>query len=162
MNTDEIKNLITEFLRKLTLDFDGIEVMDNPATKKPRFVVKTNDSKLLIGNRGANLQALNHIIKQAARKKSGDNETATNFLVDVNNYYGKRIDDVIYQAKITAERVRMFKRDIEMLPMNAYERLLVHSFFSDDKHITTESQGEGKFRKIVLKYCEVDALKAVT
>lgn len=161
MSTDETKNLIIEFLRKLTIDFDGIDVVDNPATKKPRFIVKTNDSKLLIGNRGANLQAFNHVVKQAARKKSPNDEASADFLVDVNNYYGKRIDEVIYQAKITAERVRMFKRDIEMLPMNAYERLLIHSFFSDDASITTESQGEGKFRKIVLKYCESEPMKIV-
>lgn len=159
MNTEDTKNLILEFLKKLNIDIDRIETVNNPATHKPRFVIKTRDSKLLIGNRGANLYALNFLVKQIARKKVGSEEDPVNFLIDVNNYHGKRIDEVIYQAKITAERVRMFKRDIEMLPMNAYERLLVHTFFSDDSSITTESQGEGKFRKIVLKHCESDTHK---
>ena len=161
MNTDETKNLIEEFLKKLNIDFDGIEPVHNSVIKKQRFVVKTKDSKLLIGNRGENLQSLNLIVKQIARKKAPLDESSANFLVDVNNYYGKRIDEVIYQAKITAERVRMFKRDIEMMPMNAYERLLVHSFFSEDVSISTESQGEGKFRKIVLKYYEPNIPKVV-
>ncbi len=160
MNTEDTKNLITEFLGKLSIDVDGIEAINNPATQKPRFVIKTKDSKLLIGNRGANLHALNLLVKQIARKKVASEDAAVNFLIDVNNYHGKRIDEVLYQAKITAERVRMFKHDIEMLPMNAYERLLIHSFFSEDTSISTESQGEGKFRKIVLKYCETDAYKA--
>ena len=162
MTTAEIKTFIGEFLQKLNIVFDGIEVVNDPATKKPRFIVKSKDSKLIIGSRGENLQAINLLIKQAIRKKSTEDEETANFLIDVNNYYGKRIDDVLYQAKITAERVRMFKRDIELLPMNAYERLLVHSYFSDDSVITTESQGEGKFRKIVLKYCASDVLKATT
>ena len=157
MTTEEIKTFIGEFLQKLNVVFDGIEVVNDPATKKPRFIVKSKDSKLIIGSRGENLQAINLLIKQAIRKRSAEDEEA-NFLIDVNNYYGKRIDDVLYQAKITAERVRMFKHDIELLPMNAYERLLVHSYFSDDNVITTESQGEGKFRKIVLKYCEPDSM----
>ncbi len=159
MQIDETKNHIAEFLKKLNTDVDGIEVVSNPATKKPRFLIRTKDSKLLIGNRGANLQALNLLIKQMVRKKTG-NEEASNFIIDVNNYYGKRIDEVLYQARITAERVRMFKRDIEMTPMNAYERLLVHSFFSEDTTVATESQGEGKFRKIVLKYRDAEVAQA--
>ena len=39
-----------------------------------------------------------------------------------------------------------------MHPMNAYERLIVHSAFTDDPDIETESHGEGKFRRVVLKY----------
>jgi spoIIIJ-associated protein len=51
-----------------------------------------------------------------------------------------------------AQRARLFKHDVEMSPMNPYERLVVHELFAEDPEIVTESAGEGKFRHIVLKY----------
>jgi spoIIIJ-associated protein len=55
-------------------------------------------------------------------------------------------------ARPLAQRARLFKHDVEMAPMSAYERLVVHELFSEDPEIKTESAGEGKFRHIVLKY----------
>ena len=36
--------------------------------------------------------------------------------------------------------------------MSSYERMIVHSTFSDDPEVTTESEGEGKFRRVILKH----------
>ena len=55
-------------------------------------------------------------------------------------------------VRLLAQRARLFKHDVEMGPMSAYERLVVHELFADDPEIKTESQGEGKFRHIVLKH----------
>ena len=51
-----------------------------------------------------------------------------------------------------AERAKTFKSDIEMPPINAYERMLVHSMFINDREIKTESEGEGKTRRIIFRY----------
>ena len=54
-----------------------------------------------------------------------------------------------------AERARFFKKDIEMSPMTAYERMIVHSSFSDFPDIETESFGGGRDRFVVIKYKEI-------
>ena len=50
------------------------------------------------------------------------------------------------------ERAKVFKYDVEMSPMNSYERRIIHSLFANDREISTESVGEGKVRRVVLKY----------
>ena len=51
-----------------------------------------------------------------------------------------------------ASRAKTFKRDIELEPMSSYERMIVHSTLADDTAVRTESDGEGKFRKVIIKY----------
>ena len=56
------------------------------------------------------------------------------------------------EALVLAQRAKAFKSNVEMAPMNAYERMIIHSVFASDKEIKTESEGEGKMRRIVFKY----------
>ena len=51
-----------------------------------------------------------------------------------------------------AERVRFFKSPVELEPMNAYERRIVHDFVSKHGDINSESTGVGKSRRVVLSY----------
>ena len=79
-------------------------------------------------------------------------EEAAAFLIDVNGHHEAQMEHVRQDARTLAQRVRLFKHDVEMPPLSSYERLVVHEMFSNDPDITTESAGEGKFRHIVLKY----------
>jgi spoIIIJ-associated protein len=58
------------------------------------------------------------------------------------------------KAVMMAERARSFRYDVELSPMSAYERLIVHSALSSEPHVKTESQGEGRGRRVVIKYVE--------
>lgn len=147
-----IKKIIEDFLNKLTVEFDEIEIIENEA--HPTLLIKTNDSGALIGSGGESLKALNHLIKKIVEKKlyQENPENRLQFLLDVNNYYEKRMETLKNQAKILAQRARMFKSNVEMSPMNAYERMIIHATFADDNEIETLSEGEGKARRIVLKY----------
>jgi spoIIIJ-associated protein len=146
-----IKNIIEETLKRLTISYDTIEVARDNIHKKLKFLITSKDSKLLIGSHGANLSAFSHVVKQMTRKK-GLVDDNSDFLIDVNGYHSRRVEEIIYQAQRMAERAKLFKRDIEMLPASPYERMVVHSYFTEDPEIDTESQGEGKFRRVVLKY----------
>ncbi len=53
-----------------------------------------------------------------------------------------------------AKRARSFKIDVEMDPMTSYERMLVHSHLEGRPNIKTESIGEGKERRLVIKFVE--------
>ena len=142
-----LKNLVTTLLETLGATAESITVSTGHRTV---VAITSNDSKELIGPNGEHLRALNTVARRVAETKHG--EEAASFLIDVNNYYEAKMDVVRANAKMLAQRARLFKHDVEMSPMSAYERLVVHELFSDDPEIKTESQGEGKFRHIVLKY----------
>jgi hypothetical protein len=61
-------------------------------------------------------------------------------------------DSVKAVAHMMAERAKFFKTNIEMDPMSAYERRIIHSFLQNVPEVTTESKGEGADRRVVIKY----------
>jgi spoIIIJ-associated protein len=129
-----------------------VEAEDLVVATGHRTIVRitSKDSKRLIGPHGEHLRALNTLARRLVEQKYG--EEAGNFLVDVNGYHEERMEAVRAQARMLAQRARLFKHDVEMNPMSPYERLVVHELFAEDPEIETQSQGEGKFRHVVLKY----------
>ncbi|MEX0917398.1 MAG: R3H domain-containing nucleic acid-binding protein [Candidatus Paceibacterota bacterium] len=146
---ESILNITKEVLDRLSIPYKKITIEELGAHSL--FSIETEHSALLIGARGEHLKALNFIVKRLAEKKLAD---PANFIIDVNGYHKRRIESIAGKAKLLAERARAFKHDVEMEPMSAYERMIVHAAFSDDPSITTESEGEGKFRHVVFKYIE--------
>ena len=142
---------ITETLLR-SLGFADVRVV---ITESPRVwaSISVPDAKALIGMRGETLRALNHLAKRLVETRTGQ-ELRVSFLIDVNGYYEKQAETIRSQARMLAQRARLFKHDVEMPPTSPYERLLIHELFSEDPEIKTESQGEGKFRHVVLKYVE--------
>ena len=157
MDSQAIKTLIEELLLKLTIEFERIEIIEDSPHATVQFHILTKDSRLLIGNRGSGLNAFNHIVRHMAHKRMGEDRKPPQFLIDVNNYRTRRVEELIYKAKVIAERAKLFRREVEMLPMPPYERMVVHAHFAQDPEITTESQGEGKFRRVVIRYQEKGA-----
>ena len=149
MDALELKEAVQHLLALLSLDIDDITVTTGHRTV---VAITSKDSKQLIGPHGEHLRAINIIARRLVETKHS--EEASNFLVDVNGYHEEKMEAVRANARMLAQRARLFKHDVEMSPMSPYERLVVHELFADDPEIKTESQGEGKFRHIVLKYQE--------
>lgn len=110
--------------------------------------VETAQGNVLVGRGGETVQALNHILKKIAEKEGAE----TSFSVDVNGFRLKKIAELEQHAKLLAERARSLKYDVEMPPMSAYERLIVHTVLQNEKDVSTESQGQGHDRRLVIKY----------
>ncbi len=154
MNKDEfIINTLRTLLGHLNVSVTDITIDVDEKTTSTRFVITTNDSVILIGERGDRLMALNHLLKRIVEKNIADANFA--FMVDVNDYQKKRIDAIRTKAHMLAERARYFKSTVELDPMSSYERMIVHSEFTDVPDITTESLGFGKDRRVALKYKDV-------
>ncbi|HVU80122.1 MAG TPA: R3H domain-containing nucleic acid-binding protein [Candidatus Paceibacterota bacterium] len=147
MDAAALKILVSSLVGPLGVGADSIAVSDGHRTV---VAITSPDAKDLIGPHGEHLRALNMLARRLVEAKYG--EEAASFLIDVNRYYEEKMDAVRENAKMLAQRARLFKHDVELGPMSAYERLVVHELFSEDPDIQTESQGEGKFRHIVLKY----------
>ena len=147
MDPEALKKMISELITAMGAEVSSIS-MDTGARRV--VAVNSPDSQRLIGPRGEHLRALNLIARRLVETKQG--EDAANFLIDVNGYQEAQLEVVRQNARILAQRARLFKHDVELAPMNPYERLVVHELFAQDPDIKTESAGEGKFRHIVLKY----------
>ncbi len=146
MTHETIKNFIETFLQKASLTFDSIDVENN--ANQTVFQIHTSESAQLIGNRGDTIRALNHLVKRSFENKDED----LRFLIDVNGYRTKKIEELKQTAKLLAERARSLKYNVEMTPMSAYERMIVHSALTDEPNIATESHGEGRDRRVVIRY----------
>jgi len=114
-------------------------------------MIETPDSRFMIGREGETLRSLNHLVRKIVEKASGQEEIA-NIFVDINGYQKKRFDSLKNIAHMMAERAKYFKSNIEVDPMPASERRIIHMFLEGIPDIKTESEGYGPNRRVVIKY----------
>ena len=111
-------------------------------------IITETDSNFLIGQYGANLQAIQHLARLMVRKSLPEK---IRFTLDVNSYRQQKNQSIIEQARAAAEEALTQRRAIFMKPMSTYERRIVHLELSKNPEVSTESTGEGEDRKIVVK-----------
>lgn len=155
MESSFIKETIEYFLEKLAVKADFVGVVELNDGEIIKFAIKTDEPHILIGQDGKILMAFNHLVKKIFEKERLlKNLEPINFIVDVNDYQEKKIEDIRNKANMMAERARFFKSSVEMIPMNPYERMLIHSIFTHVDDIETESTGRGRERRVVIKFIE--------
>ncbi len=154
MITEEQKNVLkevtTEVLEKLNIKGNVFIVTDAiPGNDESACVqIQSQDSGYLIGKSGNNLFALQHLIRILVSKRV---EEKINFIVDVNSYIENQREDVIDQANTAISEVEETGKEIELRPMNSYERRLVHIRVSQKNSVESESIGEGFERRVLIK-----------
>lgn len=150
MDDKNIASTIENLLKTMRVKVDRVEQVRSDSYTT--FLIHSPDASMLIGNRGENLDALSFLIRRIVERKIDKDEDRPVFVVDVNNYQTKKIQELIDSVELSVRRAKLFRQDIELSPMTSYERMIIHSAFSSDPEITTESEGEGRFRRVVLKY----------
>ena len=152
MNKNEIQNLIKELVEKTTIPIREISIIED-GSKTTCFAVEVSEPHFFLGRNGEGLFALNHLVRKIIEAKRGDdNSEELNILVDINGFQKKRIENLHATAHMMAERARYFKSSIEVDPMPAFERQIIHEFLSEETDLKTESTGEGMSRRVVIKY----------
>jgi spoIIIJ-associated protein len=142
---ESLQKSINALLERMGFSYT-LEVQEGP--EEVWFLIHTNNSSLLIGEGGKNLSALNHVVRRIAEKQFPE---PVRFLIDINDYHKKRVEEIKDAARMHAQRVRYFKKDVEMKPMTAYERRIVHTVLQEYPDIKTESLGVGFERRVVIK-----------
>jgi predicted RNA-binding protein Jag len=173
MDKDEIQNLIKELIEKITVKLNGISITeDNP--QNMWISVEVGEPHFFIGREGEGLHALNHLVQRIIEAKTpsprplserspfaGGEKTplpakggvgGRSILIDINGFQKKHIENVRAVAHMMSERARYFKSNIEVDPMSAFERRIVHEFLSEATDLKTESIGMGRSRRVVIKY----------
>jgi len=146
--------ILKELLEAAGLPHEGIST-NELAGQTILSIETTADPRMLIGPHGDTIHAIDHLVKKILETKSGRAEGQERdflFLVDVGDFRGRQIKDLQTKALMMAERARSFQYDVELTPMSAYERLIIHTTLQDAPNVKTESQGEGRSRRVVIKY----------
>ena len=102
---------------------------------------------ILIGKRGQTLDSLQYLVSLVINKKSED---YIRVRVDTENYRARRKETLENLAKNIAYKVKRTKRPVSLEPMNPFERRIIHSALQSDKYVTTHSEGEEPFRRVVV------------
>lgn len=102
---------------------------------------------VLIGKRGQTLDSLQYLTSLVVNK--GSNEYVR-VKVDTENYRKRRKDTLENLAKNLAYKVKRTKRPVTLEPMNPYERRVIHSALQNDKYVSTHSEGDEPFRRVVI------------
>ncbi|MHB8871079.1 MAG: Jag family protein [Candidatus Doudnabacteria bacterium] len=145
IKTAEIAALIKEALEIMGVDSRvGVEQNVQGFT----FNISSPDSNLLIGQRGANLHALQTLIHSIAYKRYGPTDR---FTLDVDDYKKKREWYLRETAKKAVEQLKRTGRPVALEPMPPHDRRVIHAFLSADFDFETESIGEEPNRRIVIK-----------
>ena len=152
---DSIETILKELLTATGAAYLG--VVKSEVAGQVIYSIQTDDARNLIGMHGDTVYALDTLVKKIHEKRSPvpenpDAERGPMFLIDVNDYRAKQIKDLQSKALMMAERARSFQYDVELSPMSAYERLIVHTALQGAPYVKTESQGEGRNRRVVIKY----------
>ncbi|HXG48323.1 MAG TPA: R3H domain-containing nucleic acid-binding protein [Methylomirabilota bacterium] len=110
--------------------------------------IKTEDSGRLIGRQGQTLADLQYLLNRLVFR--GDTE-APRVTVDVGGYRSQAREALIRKAQAAAEKVRRWGDIVELEPMNAFERRIVHHALKDDPSVETQSvEVEGTTKKAIL------------
>ena len=102
---------------------------------------------ILIGKRGQTLDSLQYLTNRVANKMQ---EGYVRVKLDTENYRARRKETLENLAKNIAHKVKRTKRSVSLEPMNPYERRIIHSALQGDKYISTHSEGEEPYRRVVV------------
>lgn len=102
---------------------------------------------ILIGKRGQTLDALQYLANRVANKHQ---DGYVRVKLDTENYRARREETLKHLAKNIAHKVKRNRRPVALEPMNPYERRIIHSALQSDPYVTTHSEGEEPYRKVVV------------
>ncbi|HSY75060.1 MAG TPA: R3H domain-containing nucleic acid-binding protein [Dongiaceae bacterium] len=110
--------------------------------------VKTEDSGRLIGRQGQTLADLQYITNRILFQQDSSSPKA---MVDVDGYRAQARDALVKKAKDAADKVRRWGDAVELEPMNAFDRRIVHQALKDDPDVETHSvEVDGTEKKALL------------
>lgn len=105
------------------------------------------DMGILIGKRGQTLDSLQYLTNRVANKMQSG---YVRVKLDTEDYRRRRKETLENLAKNIASKVKRTRRTVALEPMNPYERRIIHSALQADPAVTTHSEGEEPYRRVVV------------
>lgn len=138
-------NFLKEVTARMGLEL-SIKAMGNEESLY--FDISGKDSGTIIGKRGQTLDSIQYLTSLVANK---DSEKYTRVIVDAENYREKRERTLEQLANRLADKVYKTGKSVRLEPMNPYERKVIHSTLQKNPEVTTRSEGEEPYRRVIIE-----------
>ena len=142
---EAVETFVTDTLKALNMDVEITSGIDSDGALC--VDMKGEHMGILIGKRGQTLDALQYLANRVANKHQ---DGYVRVKLDTENYRARREETLKHLAKNIAHKVKRTRRPVSLEPMNPYERRIIHSALQSDPYVTTHSEGEEPYRKVVV------------
>ena len=124
-----------------------IKVTENKEEKTMDIELSGEEMGVLIGKRGQTLDSLQYLVSLVVNKYSDE---YIRVKIDTENYRERRKETLENLARNIAYKVKRTRKTVSLEPMNPYERRVIHSALQNDRYVTTHSEGEEPYRRVVV------------
>lgn len=140
----------TKFLRNV---LDSMKIKAEIHAKEENDEIKIDlvgpNMGVLIGYRGETLDSLQYLVSLVVNKNH--DETYKRVILDTANYRQTRQDTLKRLANKMGDKVRVSGKTLKLEPMNPYERRVIHSTLQNNEYVTTHSEGDEPYRRVVIE-----------
>ena len=137
-----------DFIAQLTQHMGApvtMEIMETP--EQLRVKMAGENMSMLIGRRGETLDSVQYLTSLCVNRGREDYLRVS---LDTENYRAKREEDLRKLAVRMANRAKKTGNRVALEPMNPYERRILHSALQNDPEVTTHSEGEEPYRRVII------------
>ncbi len=151
---EENLQLVTEhpaldFLREITEKMGlTLDMTAKQGVNSLYVDIQGKDSGTIIGKRGQTLDAIQYLTSLAVNKNT---EKYIRVVIDAENYRSKRERTLEQLANRLADKVVRTKKSVRLEPMNPYERKVIHATLQGNPNVTTKSEGEEPYRRVIIE-----------
>ena len=111
--------------------------------------INSENSSILIGKKGKNLDALQLLVNSYAGRQGRED---VKVILDSENYRIRREESLVRLAYTVADRVRENRGSMLLEPMNPFDRRIIHTTLNDIADVETKSEGEGLYKQVRVYY----------
>lgn len=141
---ERARGFINELIAQMGLDCEA-EVSRNG--REISVKVSGKGASSFIGYRGEVLDAVQYMTLWIANKDGNDFVRVS---IDAEDYRARRKETLTRLAERLAHKCHKTNKEVELEPMNPFERRVIHTALQNDKFVKTESRGEGRYRHVVI------------
>lgn len=149
-NIDEIlektKAFLDDLFKAMKIE-TKVEISFDKEKNDINIELSGEEMGVLIGKRGNTLDSLQYLTSLYCNRLS---DAYLRVKMDTENYRARRKQTLEHLAKNIAYKVKKTRRPVYLEPMNPYERRIIHSALQNDRYVTTKSEGEEPYRKVVV------------
>lgn len=141
----KVADVLENILGLLALE-GSFETVEGP--EEVLVTIETEDAGRLIGNRGETIDALQLLVNQIVNK---DNEQFKRVVIDVGSWRKHKEGELEAKSRRWADEVLQTSKEIEIDPIPSWQRRIIHLVIEDIEGVTSESIGEGRDRRLIIK-----------
>ena len=139
------EKFLTDVLHAMNMEVKITSGVDEEGALE--IVMDGKNMGILIGKRGQTLDSLQYLTNRVANKTQ---DGYVRVKLDTEDYRRRRKETLENLAKNIAYKVKRTKKAVALEPMNPYERRIIHSALQSDRYVTTHSEGEEPYRRVVV------------